>query len=615
MSFAASGMLALVCLLLLVFAVTSPGYPVRHVRLHDGGIWVTNNHDGLFGRLNKPIRQLDGGFSPAGGAQARYDLDILQTDNVVVAVDHSQGKLTPIDGSRTALVGSASVPLETGYQVALGGTSIAVVDPATGRVWAGRTDATGGTVASVAGVDIGNSPQLSLKGTAAAVTVGVDGTVYAASASQHTLQSLRPTAAGFVTARSSSIPSSLKTVELAAVGSQLATLDPSSGALSFAGGSPVTIPGVSEAKPAQLQQTAAQAYEVLVATHFGLYAVSGGGRIRTLYGAPADNVPAQPADLGSPAQPARLGSCVHAAWAGTPGTYVRSCGAQPGAKIDLPAGTTPLSEPVFRINHDQIVLNDRDNGAVFDIDGTPIQVANWDSIKPNVKPQDDDTNHRQSRANTDNTDRPPQPKADNLGARAGRTSVLHVLDNDSDPDGDVLVISAVTPTALNGATLTTAPDGQTVQIAIAAGLTGTLHFRYRIDDGHGQSGQADVNVQLHGAGQNGPPTFRPGYLPPALTVAANARSAIRHSPTGATRTVIRWCWPRRPPSRGRWRPPRMVSFPIRLPGLLADPWSPIRSPTTWRQRCRRISRSPCCRRVRSTRLRPALNPTCPCSRR
>jgi hypothetical protein len=73
--------LALAGVLLLVFAVTSPGYPVRHIALHDGGIWVTNNSAGLFGRLDKPIRQLDGGFAPAGGAQSIYHVDVLQHDN------------------------------------------------------------------------------------------------------------------------------------------------------------------------------------------------------------------------------------------------------------------------------------------------------------------------------------------------------------------------------------------------------------------------------------------------------------------------------------------------------------------------------------------------------
>ncbi|HWN32587.1 MAG TPA: hypothetical protein VNP03_07575, partial [Pseudonocardia sp.] len=42
---------------LVAYAVRAGGYTARHVDLNDGGIWVTNNADGLFGRLNKPISQ------------------------------------------------------------------------------------------------------------------------------------------------------------------------------------------------------------------------------------------------------------------------------------------------------------------------------------------------------------------------------------------------------------------------------------------------------------------------------------------------------------------------------------------------------------------------------
>jgi hypothetical protein len=114
-SAAVTAALALACVLLLVFAVTSPGYPVRHLDLHDGGIWVTNNSAGLFGRLNKPIRQLDDGFAPTGGAQSTYHVDVLQNDNWVVAVDASQRKLYPVDEARGALQATSFVPLPTGF--------------------------------------------------------------------------------------------------------------------------------------------------------------------------------------------------------------------------------------------------------------------------------------------------------------------------------------------------------------------------------------------------------------------------------------------------------------------------------------------------------------------
>ena len=41
-------------------AATSHGFPVQHVSLNDGGIWVTNNALGPIGRFTKPIAQLTG---------------------------------------------------------------------------------------------------------------------------------------------------------------------------------------------------------------------------------------------------------------------------------------------------------------------------------------------------------------------------------------------------------------------------------------------------------------------------------------------------------------------------------------------------------------------------
>ncbi|MTG91070.1 hypothetical protein GJV82_19330, partial [Cellulosimicrobium sp. BIT-GX5] len=37
--------------------------------------------------------------------------------------------------------------------------------------------------------------------------------------------------------------------------------------------------------------------------------------------------------------------------------------------------------------------------------------------------------------------RPPQPKDDSFGVRPGRTTILPVLGNDVDPDGDVMTAS------------------------------------------------------------------------------------------------------------------------------------------------------------------------------
>ena len=38
-----------------VYAVQADGYQAHTADLNDGGIWVTSNRDGSYGRINKPI--------------------------------------------------------------------------------------------------------------------------------------------------------------------------------------------------------------------------------------------------------------------------------------------------------------------------------------------------------------------------------------------------------------------------------------------------------------------------------------------------------------------------------------------------------------------------------
>src|ERR1700683_573228 len=59
-----------------VLAATASGFPVQHLNLNDGGIWVTDNAAGEIGRFNKPIAQLDGLVSTTNAAP---NLDVDRT--------------------------------------------------------------------------------------------------------------------------------------------------------------------------------------------------------------------------------------------------------------------------------------------------------------------------------------------------------------------------------------------------------------------------------------------------------------------------------------------------------------------------------------------------------
>ncbi len=76
-----------------VYAVQADGYQAHTAELNDGGIWVTSNRDGSYGRINKPIGELD------GTVFSRFDsnLDIVQDGSSVVGIDLSEGIVVPLD--------------------------------------------------------------------------------------------------------------------------------------------------------------------------------------------------------------------------------------------------------------------------------------------------------------------------------------------------------------------------------------------------------------------------------------------------------------------------------------------------------------------------------------
>ena len=88
----ASGLaLAVAATTVVVLAVSADGYRSHEARLNDGGVWVTSNTDGYFGRVNKPIGQMDGGLFAELGA----DLDVVQDGGTVLGLNRSAGSAGP----------------------------------------------------------------------------------------------------------------------------------------------------------------------------------------------------------------------------------------------------------------------------------------------------------------------------------------------------------------------------------------------------------------------------------------------------------------------------------------------------------------------------------------
>ncbi|MEV4512581.1 Ig-like domain-containing protein [Dactylosporangium sp. NPDC049525] len=496
-------------LILIVSAVFAAGFPVRRVELNDGGIWVTSDKDGLFGRLNKPAGSLDAALYPPGGAQQAYALDVVQDGKAVAAWDKGTGRLIPVDVQRGVTVGDRGIPVAAAQQVGLAGGTLAVLDPQSGKVWAVRVDGAHG-LSSLTELDQAGTPVATV-GEKAVLAVGVDGTIHALSADGR-LATVTPAAGGFAAATYQQLGPIGRPL-LTAVGDRAVVLDAVSGRLTAIDGGAAQLTGVDD--KTVLQRPGPAAGTVVVATGKALLAVDvASGAVTTLGAAPG----------GDPAAPVRLDDCVHAAWSGTTGGYFRACGGGPATKGNLKDAQV-LERPVFRVNRGAIVLNDLSTGAVWDL-ADQRRVDNWSSVRPPPVQVDDDKT-KKNENDVPLPDRKPKAVDDTLGARPGRTTLLYVLDNDSDPSGQILSVTAVTTPDNPDVRVVIAADGQSVALTVPTQVKpgAAVHFRYTVDDGTA-SADAAVTVQLRGPNDNTAPALRTGFKPPPWTVPAGGQLSL-----------------------------------------------------------------------------------------
>lgn len=489
----ASGVaLAVATAAVVTYALSAEGYKKHEAELNDGGVWVVNGKLGWSGRLNKPINQLDG-VVPGQDGKAR--LDVVQDGAAVVTLNRNAARGQAIETSRLEAQdgGSAAVPVNGDVRMA-GGT-LATADAQTGEVWAVRYDNQVGKPLMSA-VDRQADP-LAEAGEGAALAVGLDGTVVVTSTEERTVTTLAPQGTAFGKPVVEDLPGDAGRVsEVTTVGDRVVTLDADAGVLAVVGGATVSVP------PDSVLQQSGPAYDaVLVGAPDGLLSIDLESGEDTYV-----------SDLsGNAAEPVRLGACVFGAWSGGLGAVAVQCGSQEVNEKDLTGNATSLA---FRVNRGEIVLNDANSGTVWDVqDEKPVRIDNWDAFTSKKKDDEDDENENQSDADR----RPPRAKPDSYGVRAGRTTVLHPLDNDSAPEGRLLSIVDVDQPS-GGARVEISPDGQTLVLQMPEDARPAT-FDYYIDDGrNGVSAQAAVDIEVRANSQNESPALREGYEKPTYQV-------------------------------------------------------------------------------------------------
>jgi len=471
-----------VAALIATLAVVSTGYTAQHMDLSDPSVWVSSREERAIGRANTQVFELDSVLSVDADAP-----EIVQSDSTVLLVDPGSATVRVVDPATAQLGDDIALPPQN-PQLLLAGDRVVVLARTTGEVWFVP-------LADLATFDAASPSALSL-GADAVVSVSETGALLAYVPETRQVWRVEPDASvvgqRWDVAWGGEAQSS-DAVQLTAVGERWAALDTTTRELATAAGVRPLGNALTGAA-VRLQAPGPANARVLVAHSGGLL----GADMEA-----GDPVVLDDAASGVPADPVVVGGCRFAAW--TSGQAWRRCGSADAQTMSLDGmgGGAALS---FAVNGGSVALTDATSGSSWAVQAEGELIDNWDELitadeQHQEQPEADD----QTPPQLEELQQPPVAVDDVFGARPGRASVLPVLLNDYDPNGDVLVVTQVGAIDEAVGRIDLVSRNQQLQITLAPTATGTFTFPYTISDGRGGSASATVTLQVRGDDENSPP--------------------------------------------------------------------------------------------------------------
>lgn len=448
-------------------AIMNPGIKVAEVDLNDGAVWITNSSELKLGRYNTQIKELNGAiFSP------EPQFDVLQEGENVLLVQSA--RIAKVDPANMVL--AADITMPAGATVSLGDATVAIVTPE-GNLFRE-------SVSELTSINEESEPTLEL-GPGAIASVTSDGTVYGLAPDTGDLHRFNSDGTSSVTTLED--PGDLSQAQLTAVGNTAVVL---AGSTVYAEKTQVDLSGYGS--DPVLQQVGPDRGSVLVATSTHLLEISvQNGQVTEL----ASDI------SGQPVAPVWLGECAYGAWNTAESNYVRACDGptEPQTLEEISAA----SHLMFRVNRKQIVLNDSLLGRVWLEDSIPqSELPNWSEI---LAPQEPDSNQNEPEdsqsqaadlAQCQDTDAPPEAVDDYFGVRAGRTSNITVLSNDTVGQCGIIAISSVSDLNSDFGQVEVIYGGRALQVQVNPKASGTATFTYTITDGRGTNPPSTASVVL-----------------------------------------------------------------------------------------------------------------------
>lgn len=473
-----------VAALVVTVAVVSNGYTAQHLNLNDGSVWVANGTDQVVGRANTQVLELNTVVASTG-----VELNVVQNGSTVLLLDHTDSKIDIIDPATSKVMDSVPLP-PANPEVFLSANNVVIHAQTTGQLWIIP-------ITGLAKFDAESEPNLSL-GANSVVSVTPEGVLFAYSVETHQISRVDIEQSDAVTQTStvSDFGDARSVMSITSVNDQWALFDANSRKLLVNGRTVELSKFTASDGVPRLQQASATGDSVLIADKGGLVSVPIAG------GEPQALVTGR---SGFAAAPAEVDGCAYAAW--SDGTAWRHCGGDAKASTlllgKMPSGAARLE---FVSSGDRVVLNDPRGGGSWAVQSNGQLIDNWAELivvkqdKEQVEHNDEDTPPEYEK-----TQVPPVAVDDAFGARPGKSSVLPVLLNDYDPNGDVLVISSFTPIDERIGQLDLINNQQQVQITLASAASASVSFQYTITDGRGGTSTATVTVTVRAPGENSAP--------------------------------------------------------------------------------------------------------------
>ncbi|MBK4347514.1 Ig-like domain-containing protein [Lacisediminihabitans changchengi] len=473
---------AAIASLVITLAVVSSGYAAQKVTLDDGSVWVSNGTSQVIGRANPQVLALNTVVTSTG-----TDIQVVQHGATVLLFDRTDAKVDIVDAATSSVLDSAPLPPQQ-PELFIAGDNVVVGSATTGQFWIVA-------LADLAHFDAQSQPTLSL-GADSVASVSPDGVLWVYSHAAH--QVYRVDAANSATVdRTSGVRfgGDVADVSISSVGESWVLLDRASRTLRTAGGTIDLGSRIPADGAPVLQQASAAGDTVLVGYSGGLLSVPIAGGTSTVLAS---------GHSGTAVAPAIVNGCSYAAW--SDGTADRRCGSSGSVQLHLPSLPGGASRLAFVVNGDTVVLNDPRGGGTWAVQQNGQYIGNWSeliTVRQDQQQVQDDS--EDTPPEYDKTQTPPVAVDDSLGARPGRSSVLPVLLNDYDPNGDVLVITDFTPIEESIGHLDLINNAQQLQLTLLPTASGSVGFDYTISDGRGGTASAHVTVGVRQPSEDSPP--------------------------------------------------------------------------------------------------------------